>query len=68
MHDHALSTVAACVGPGSGGPWARPPGATGRLAIDTITGEVLAGTPVGRLPHDILTIEPLGEGSTGGDV
>ena len=44
-----------------------PPGKTGPLAIDTITGEVLAGTRVARLPHDIVTIETLDEGPTGGD-
>jgi hypothetical protein len=45
----------------------QPPGPTGPLAIDTTTGEGRAGTRVVALPHDILTIEPLDEGSTGGD-
>jgi hypothetical protein len=43
------------------------PGTTGPLAIDTTTGEVLAWTRVTRLPSDIVTIEALDEGPTGGD-
>jgi hypothetical protein len=47
---------------------ATPPGTTGLLAIDTITGEVRAWTRVARLPYDIVTIETLDEASTGGDL
>jgi hypothetical protein len=47
---------------------ATPPGTTGSLAIDTTMGEGRAGTYVARLPHDIVTIEPLDEGPIGGDV
>ena len=42
-------------------------GTTRPLAIDTTTGEVLAGTRVNRLPYDILTFEVPDEGPTGGD-
>jgi hypothetical protein len=44
-----------------------PPGTTGPLAIETLTGEVLAGTRIAPLPHDIATIEALAEGPTGAD-
>jgi hypothetical protein len=47
---------------------ATHPGTTGPLAIDTTTGGVLTGTRVTRLSHDIVTIETLNEGPTGGDV
>jgi hypothetical protein len=43
------------------------PGTTGPLAIDTTTGEVRVGTRVERLPYDIITLEALDEGPTGGD-
>jgi hypothetical protein len=43
-------------------------GKTRPLAIDTTTGEVLAGTRVNRLPYDIMTFEALDEGPTGGDL
>jgi hypothetical protein len=43
------------------------PGTTGPLAINTTTGEVLTGTRVMRLSHDIVTIETLNKASTGGE-
>jgi hypothetical protein len=46
---------------------ATHPGTTEPLAIETITGEVLAWIRVARLLHDIVTIKPLDEGPTGGD-
>jgi hypothetical protein len=46
---------------------ATSPGTTGPLAIDATTGEVLVGIRVARLPHDLVTIEPLDEETTGGD-
>jgi len=64
----ALIAVEARVGLVSGVRRATHPGKTRPLAIDTTTGEVLAGTRVAHLPHDIVTIEPLDEGPTGGDV
>jgi len=35
--------------------------------IETTTGDVLAWIRVDRLPYDIMTIEALDEGLTGGD-
>ena len=62
-----LIALEARVGLVSGVRRATHPGKTGLLAIETITGEVLAGTRVERLPYDIMTIEALDEGPTGGD-
>jgi len=45
-----------------------PPGTTGLPAIETTTGEVLACLRVAHVSHDIVTITPLDEGPTGGDV
>ena len=62
-----LIAVEARVGLASGLRRAVHPGTTGPLAIDTTTGAVLAWTRVTRLPSDIVTIEALDEGPTGGD-
>jgi hypothetical protein len=62
-----LIAVEARVGLVSGVRRATHPGKTGLLAIETITGEVLAWTHVERLLHDIVTIKPLDKGPTGGD-
>jgi hypothetical protein len=66
-HELMLIAVKARVGLVSGARRAMYPGTTGPLAIDTTTGEVLAGTRVDRLPHNSMTIEALDEGPTGGD-
>jgi hypothetical protein len=66
-HELMLIAVKARVGLVSGARRATYPGTTGSLAIDTTTGEVLAGTRVNRLPHNSMTIEALDEGPTGGD-
>jgi hypothetical protein len=62
-----LITVEARVGLGSGVKRATYPGTIGPLAIDTAMGEVLTGTRVARLSHDIVTLETLDKASTGGD-
>jgi len=67
-HELTLIAVEARIGLGSGVKRATPPGTTGPLAINTTTGEVLAWIRVDRLPSDIMTIEALDEGPTGGDL
>jgi hypothetical protein len=62
-----LIAVEARVGLVSGVRRATHPGTIGLLAIETMTGEVLAWTRVERLPLDIVTIKPLDKGLTGGD-
>jgi hypothetical protein len=62
-----LIAVEARVGLVSGVRRTTHPGKTGLLAIETITGEVLAWTHIEHLLHDIVTIKPLDKGPTGGD-
>jgi hypothetical protein len=63
-----LIAVEARIGLGSGVRRATHPGTIELLAITSITGEMLVRTRVERLPPDIVTIEALDEGPTGGDL